>query len=253
MTEAELLAAIYDQPDDDAPRLVYMDYLLDRGDPRGELISLQMRKLSRALSPDEQRAERMLLHAHVASWLPREILGKVQRASLRFERGFLARCHLRQSEQQRGSQQRGHPGWRTVHTIVAPGRGFGANRVLAAPELAHLRRLHLEPGRFVPWYLNDPAPKQLETLGLAWYAQDERVLVRQLVATKSLPQLRQLVIYLNTADALAELVASDLALQLDHLALWDERIWRTLPEDARSRVRHVTFDAFTVARRIFDF
>ena len=40
MTEAELLAAIHADPRDDAPRLVYADWLLERGDVRGELIVL---------------------------------------------------------------------------------------------------------------------------------------------------------------------------------------------------------------------
>jgi uncharacterized protein (TIGR02996 family) len=38
--EAELLAAIRADPEDDAPRLVYADYLMQRGDPRGEYIAL---------------------------------------------------------------------------------------------------------------------------------------------------------------------------------------------------------------------
>jgi len=37
----ELIAAIVAAPDDDEPWLVYTDWLLDRGDPRGELMSLQ--------------------------------------------------------------------------------------------------------------------------------------------------------------------------------------------------------------------
>ncbi len=38
--ESKLLAAILAAPDDDAPRLVYADFLLERGDPRGEYIQL---------------------------------------------------------------------------------------------------------------------------------------------------------------------------------------------------------------------
>jgi uncharacterized protein (TIGR02996 family) len=43
VTDAELIAAIQAAPDDDAPRLVYADLLMERGDPRGELILLQCR------------------------------------------------------------------------------------------------------------------------------------------------------------------------------------------------------------------
>jgi uncharacterized protein (TIGR02996 family) len=43
MTEQQLLRAIHDAPDDDAPRLVYADWLQQHGDPgrRGEFIALQ--------------------------------------------------------------------------------------------------------------------------------------------------------------------------------------------------------------------
>ncbi|HEU0031704.1 MAG TPA: TIGR02996 domain-containing protein [Kofleriaceae bacterium] len=38
---AELLQQIFDAPEDDTPRLIYADHLLDRGDPLGELIHMQ--------------------------------------------------------------------------------------------------------------------------------------------------------------------------------------------------------------------
>src|SRR5690606_10001290 len=41
---AELLAAVHADPDDDAPRLVYADWLSGHGDPRGEFITLQIER-----------------------------------------------------------------------------------------------------------------------------------------------------------------------------------------------------------------
>jgi uncharacterized protein (TIGR02996 family) len=41
VTEAQLVAAVVAAPGDDAPRLVYADWLSERGDPRGELVALQ--------------------------------------------------------------------------------------------------------------------------------------------------------------------------------------------------------------------
>jgi uncharacterized protein (TIGR02996 family) len=80
--ERGLLEAILETPDDDAPRLVYADWLQGRGDPRGELIQLQCQL---AAAPDDDRrrnikiAENKLLEAHAAAWkkpmhaaLPRE-------------------------------------------------------------------------------------------------------------------------------------------------------------------------------------
>ena len=44
MTHDEaFLQAIIDNPDDDAPRLIYADWLEERGDPRGEFIRVQWR------------------------------------------------------------------------------------------------------------------------------------------------------------------------------------------------------------------
>lgn len=40
----ELASAVFARPDDDAPRLVYADFLSERGDELGELISLQVRR-----------------------------------------------------------------------------------------------------------------------------------------------------------------------------------------------------------------
>jgi uncharacterized protein (TIGR02996 family) len=48
MTEEELVAAILAAPDDDEPRLVYADWLTDRGDPRGEFIELSCRQAQHA-------------------------------------------------------------------------------------------------------------------------------------------------------------------------------------------------------------
>jgi uncharacterized protein (TIGR02996 family) len=47
--EDDLRAAVVASPDDDAPRLVYADWLIERGDPRGELIRLQCERQGEAL------------------------------------------------------------------------------------------------------------------------------------------------------------------------------------------------------------
>src|SRR5438093_654057 len=70
--DAAFLAAIRNQPDDDLPRLVYADYLDERGDPRGEFIRLQIERP--ALPADDSRRyelaarEHELLRAHEDQW-----------------------------------------------------------------------------------------------------------------------------------------------------------------------------------------
>jgi uncharacterized protein (TIGR02996 family) len=69
MTHDEaFLQAIIDDPDDDTPRLIYADWLDERGDPRGEFIRVQC-QLARLAEADPRRTEleareRTLLHRH---------------------------------------------------------------------------------------------------------------------------------------------------------------------------------------------
>lgn len=85
MTEDELLARIYDAPDDDGPRLVYADWLMSNDDPRGELIALQCR----TAETDDRKtkvAENKLIKQHGAAWTAR--LPKCVSKSI-FRRGFV--------------------------------------------------------------------------------------------------------------------------------------------------------------------
>jgi uncharacterized protein (TIGR02996 family) len=59
--EASFLRAIREEPDDDAPRLIYADWLEERGDPRGEYLRLwcrvlqdvrRLRELRSGIAPD---------------------------------------------------------------------------------------------------------------------------------------------------------------------------------------------------------
>src|SRR5262245_4176194 len=59
--ETSCLRAIREEPDDDAPRLIYADWLEERGDPRGEYLRLwcrvlqdvrRLRELRSGIAPD---------------------------------------------------------------------------------------------------------------------------------------------------------------------------------------------------------
>ena len=77
----ELLDAIDDDPDNDAPRIVYMDYLLERGDPRGEFLALQ-------LADTDPLRQRALLDRHAGEWLG--AAAPIIASTYRFRRGFLS-------------------------------------------------------------------------------------------------------------------------------------------------------------------
>ncbi len=125
-----LLAAIYDAPDDDAPRLVYSDALLERGDPRGELISLQMR---RDLDRDANKREKELLETYGKQWLGE--LAPVVMAGFTFERGFLSECRIDNRHVDRVRKLAGHPAWATVRSIS------GSALIALHPVMKGLRKL----------------------------------------------------------------------------------------------------------------
>ncbi|MBL8940408.1 MAG: TIGR02996 domain-containing protein, partial [Archangium sp.] len=62
----ELLAAVYERPDDDGVREVYADALLEVGDPRGEFMTLQFKRArGEPLTPAETKQEAALQKKHV--------------------------------------------------------------------------------------------------------------------------------------------------------------------------------------------
>ncbi len=75
--EEAFVDAILAAPADDAPRLVYSDWLLERGDPRGELIAVQCARLRLEEAGERRsdayrtarRRERQLLAEHIKSWV----------------------------------------------------------------------------------------------------------------------------------------------------------------------------------------
>ncbi|MBA2539860.1 MAG: TIGR02996 domain-containing protein [Deltaproteobacteria bacterium] len=110
-TEADLLARIYEHPEDDAPRAVYADWLLERENPRGEFIVLQLR-------PDKDDAatkrELALLKKHQKAWLgPMEPV--IRAVELR--RGFPASATIKFRHQRDVDQFGHHAAWATLEEL----------------------------------------------------------------------------------------------------------------------------------------
>lgn len=113
MDDSPFIDTIIANPDDDGPRLVYADWLEERGDPRGEFIRLQIQLNGRKMldeSPSRhcgkenalRQRERQLLYGNEKKWLnglpgdwPVAHLDGVVNvtfygaASYRFRRGFV--------------------------------------------------------------------------------------------------------------------------------------------------------------------
>ncbi|HEY2147185.1 MAG TPA: TIGR02996 domain-containing protein, partial [Pirellulales bacterium] len=84
------LQAILADPEDDAPRLIYADWLEERGDPRGEFIRLQcaLERLSATdpARPDLEDEAGDLLYQHEQEWTaPLQGIA----SEWRFRRGFI--------------------------------------------------------------------------------------------------------------------------------------------------------------------
>ncbi|MER2566842.1 MAG: TIGR02996 domain-containing protein [Myxococcaceae bacterium] len=133
-----LLAAIYANPDDDGPRLVFADTLTERGDERGEFISLQVRRAAGQGSLEMLAREQALYrdHLRVAAWnLPLSSGGECF-----VHRGFpsVVRLSSRSTKTVIGS-----PAWATVEGMLLP-NGVSAkqlNALVDAPVMSRIRRV----------------------------------------------------------------------------------------------------------------
>lgn len=113
-TAEELLAAVYANPDDDVPRQIYADFLLERGDPRGEFIALQLQR-ARDAAPSEREKE--LLKKHGQQWLGALAIvlrwGKSY-AATEFARGFVSVADFIDHANKKLRLIAADPGWSTV-------------------------------------------------------------------------------------------------------------------------------------------
>lgn len=112
-TADDFLAAIWRDPADDGLREVFADWLLERGDPRGELIALQLGRARGTASGEGAKRERELLAKHARAWMgPLE--PAVHGTSFRFDRGFLYACKIAWRRLVATPGLAHHPAWATV-------------------------------------------------------------------------------------------------------------------------------------------
>jgi len=136
-----LVHEVHARPDADDVRLVLADALLAHGDPRGELIALQLAGIR-----DDRQADRIeqLLREHARRWLGplREVTYRA-----RFVRGFLSRLELNgrwTASEQGWARHVADPTLATVEDLI-PGRSVGQiyARFAASPAMTALRRIEV--------------------------------------------------------------------------------------------------------------
>ena len=187
--EESLLAAIYATPDDDGPRLVYSDWLQERGDPRGEFIALQLQPTRDATSEKRMRA---LLKQHKKAWLGP--LAPALGGDLEFRRGFVAKGTAKFRHQRDAEQHGASPAWATVeeldwgHQIVRDDQAAWAHYI--HPAMSGLRHVDGAHPRFL---LAATTPWRIETLVLG-HRLGDRESMRALCESPLLPKLQRLTV-----------------------------------------------------------
>lgn len=132
-----LLAAIYAAPDDDGPRLVFADTLTERGDERGELISIQLARARGAATSAQLFRERELLRdaKRRSAWA----LPLSQGGDCHLARGFPDALQL---DPRTIKQVLDEPALRLLHTLTGLERDKlalkTAKALLQGPHLANL-------------------------------------------------------------------------------------------------------------------
>lgn len=118
-SEAELLAAVYQDPAADEPRAVYADFLSERGHPLGELIALQLARA--AGRRGNKTREQALLDQHGHTFWPGHpgVFGGYVPALQFLDRGFPGRAFnvWFSDMRERVAPSIGAPGWATVKTL----------------------------------------------------------------------------------------------------------------------------------------
>lgn len=136
MTETDaLFAAVYADPKADGPRAVLADHLLERGDPRGEFIALQLAKQRRPPSGSAARREKQLLQAHRVAWLGP--LAKMLVGEEKWDRGFLSEAWAKLA-----GDTDGDPRWNTVTKVNLYVADHAHPRELASGNFRALSTLH---------------------------------------------------------------------------------------------------------------
>ena len=222
-----LFDAVAEAPDDDGPRQVLSDALLERGDPRGEFISLQLLSAQGKATPKQQAREQVLRENHWRRWyseLPGvgDSLTRVDRP-VDFHRGFIRSCVF--SPCGVGVES---PSWRMIERIDIASTATDA-RELAAPALRRLSVLTGLDAASMQVVLGGPDKPRLHELSFSgpWMQADRgRHEQRQVLSLTRFTSLRKLRLapspFRHHADWLAWLFEAPLLRQLEHLTLWME-------------------------------
>ncbi|MFT3708261.1 MAG: TIGR02996 domain-containing protein [Archangium sp.] len=182
--EAALFANVYADPSNDAPRLVLADFLTERGDPRGEFITLQCT----APGTDVKR-EKALLKEHEKKWLG--AIAPVLAKDVEWKRGFPVKGRALFKAQRDADKFGNAPEWATFEELEwsEPGAASANQRRYTLHVSSAFRLLrHADNPFFASLLEGDAVWPHLETLRVSLTSASD---VAQFVAAaaKRFPKL----------------------------------------------------------------
>jgi uncharacterized protein (TIGR02996 family) len=222
ITDAQpFLAAILAAPTDDAPRLVYADWLLAAGDRLGELIVAQLEQTAHPGDVALERRVAGLISAHA-----RDVIGDMPVSKPVFRRGFIEAAEINVADFVRMGPQLFERLPLLVELVVWLERASAGVELCSSPLFARLRRLCLRYGDVALEALTaNPHLRGLEQLELTSCDVDERGCER-LAACPHFDALRGLELGLDPigAPGLARLGKAKWAPGLRHLRVWKAKL-----------------------------
>lgn len=232
--EADFLRAIYERPDDDGLRSVYADWLTERGDPRGELITLQLARARGEETPATRKREAALLKKHGDAWIAPFTEDLVPKKAMRvFERGFLSQVVLGwNSREGEIPRKLSEPGWATVERVVlSTGLSFDklVTTIMTLPSMRSVRAVvGVDEANLVEMIDAGGAERFEEIVVSGTWAgrpdeiEDNDALRRRLASGEGLPHLRRLGIE-RDIDDLGALLDGELARRLEEVTVYDAK------------------------------
>jgi uncharacterized protein (TIGR02996 family) len=244
-----LEADLADSPDDLATHAAYADLLMERGDPRGEFIQVQLALEDKSLSDaDHQRLKRReqeLLEAHQNEWLGR-LAPHLSDAEFHFRRGWLNQLALNNLSLPLARALRDAPEARLLRDLtmedaraddqippepddnIPEGEVHGFWPVVGSPTLANLRRLQIgsddgdDYNEYRCWLYTSVVPvlvRSCPRLEELLIFADEYSMI-DLLAAPTLTRLRTLQIHHRSAVYRLDILANNPAFHhLTHLLL----------------------------------
>lgn len=219
---SSLEAAVYAAPNDDAPRLVYADALLEKGDPRGEFLTLQFAREKRRLTNAERQREHALQAEHQVAWLGPLALTVDEWSDLViFRRGFVHTLAVASEKPAVMKALLEAPGFSTVRTLSL--RLYGESplpeAMLRSPAFAHLTGLAwLDGTGFVQFFgSKEPWPYEEVLCSDPSYEPAQfKIDLKRIIDSRAVPRLKTLKVsgYLKKPAQYAPLWSSELGQRL---------------------------------------